>query len=158
VRQWDSQDFPLIKQQARELGATVFFAEESGIHSHYHTGTTWAPAGQTPLVSATGRRFSLNMPSAAELRFMLHDGTVTAPVFKSFLQRLMAGATNPIFVVVDGHPTHQSKLVREFVHSQAGQLQLFFLPPYSLRLTPTSRSGRMSSDASGANSSRARMR
>lgn len=140
VRQWESEDFPAIKQQARALGATVFFADESGIRSDYHTGTTWAPAGQTPIVSATGRRFSLNMLSAVspkgEFRFMLHDGTVTAPVFKSFLQRLMAGATNPVFVVVDGHPTHKSKLVREFVDSQAGQLQLYFLPPYSPQLNP----------------------
>lgn len=140
VRQWEAEEFPAIKQQARESGATVFFADESGIRSDYHTGTTWAPTGQTPVVSATGRRFSLNMLSAVsprgEFRFMLHDGTVTAPIFKRFLQRLMSGATSPVFVVVDGHPTHKSNLVRAFVDSQAGKLQLFFLPPYSPQLNP----------------------
>ena len=84
VRKWETEEFPAIKQQAREQGATVFFADEAGIRSDYHTGTTWAPAGQTPVVTATGRRFSLNMLSAVspkgEFRFMLHDGTVTAPV------------------------------------------------------------------------------
>ena len=92
------------------------------------------------VVTATGRRFSLNMLSAVspkgEFRFMLHDGTVTAPVFKTFLQRLMVGATNPVFVVVDGHPVHKSALVRQYIESQGGKLQLFFLPPYSPQLNP----------------------
>ena len=118
----------------------MFFADEAGIRSDYHTGTTWAPAGQTPVVTATGRRFSLNMLSAVsprgEFRFMLHDGTVTAPIFKTFLQRLMVGVTNPVFVVVDGHHVHKSALVRQYIKSQAGMLQLFFLPPYSPQLNP----------------------
>ena len=92
------------------------------------------------MVTATGRRFSLNMLSAVspkgEFRFMLHDGTVTAPVFKTFLQRLMVGATNPVYVVVDGHPVHKSAMVRQYIESQGGQLQLFFLPPYSPQLNP----------------------
>jgi transposase len=140
VRKWETEEFPAIKKQAREQGATVFFADEAGIRSDYHTGTTWAPAGQTPVVTATGRRFSLNMLSAVspkgEFRFMLHDCTVTAPVFKTFLQRLMVGATNPVFVVVDGHPVHKSALVRQYIESQAGNLQLVFLPPYSLQRNP----------------------
>ena len=64
VRKWETKEFPAIKQQAREQDAAVFFADEAGIRSDYHTGTTWAPAGQTPVVTATGRRFSLNMLSA----------------------------------------------------------------------------------------------
>ena len=140
MRKWETEEFPAIKQQARAQGATVFFADEAGIRSDYHTGTTWAPAGQTPVVTATGRRFSLNMLSAVspkgEFRFMLHDDTVTAPVFKTFLQRLMVGATNPVFVVVDGHPVHKSALVRQYIESQGGKLQLFILPPYSPQLNP----------------------
>jgi hypothetical protein len=89
VRQWETKEFSAIKQQARELEATVFFADEAGIRSDYHIGTTWAPAGQTPVVTAIGRRFSLNMLSAVspkgEFRFMLQDGIVTAPVFNTYL-------------------------------------------------------------------------
>lgn len=60
---------------------------------------------------------------------MLHDGTVTAPVFTSILQRLMVGATNPMFVVVDGHFVHKFALVWQYIESQAGQLQLCILLP-----------------------------
>ena len=121
-------------------GASIYFADEAGIRSDYHTGTTWAPVGETPVVKVTGRRFSLNMISAVsprgEFRFMLHEGTVTAKVFKRFLQRLLIGTKRPIFLIVDGHPTHKAKLVKSFVESTNGQLKLFFLPPYSPHLNP----------------------
>lgn len=140
VRQWEVETYPTIKTEAAAAGATIYFADESGIRSDYHTGTTWAPCGETPVVEVTGRRFSLNMISAVsprgDFRFMIHEGTVTAPVFKTFLQRLMVGATRPVFVVVDGHPVHKSKLVKTYVESLNGQLKLFFLPPYAPHLNP----------------------
>ncbi|MFC3403093.1 IS630 family transposase [Ralstonia solanacearum] len=140
VRQWESETYPQIRAEARAVGATIYFADESGIRSDYHTGTTWAPRGQTPVVGVTGRRFSLNMISAVsprgEFRFMVHDGSVNATVFVEFLKRLMIGATKPVFVVVDGHPVHRSKPVRTYVESQQGRLKLFYLPPYSPHLNP----------------------
>ena len=140
VRRWETETYPEIRAEARRVGARIYFADEAGIRSDYHTGTTWAPAGQTPVVEVTGRRFSLNMISAVspqgEFRFMAHEGTVTAAVFKRFLQRLLIGAERPIFLIVDGHPTHKSKLVRRYVESTEGRLKLFFLPPYAPHLNP----------------------
>ena len=96
VRTWETETYPAIRAEARRVGATIYFADESGIRSDYHTGTTWAPQGQTPEVSSTGLRFSLNMISAVstqgEFRFMLHEGSVGAKVILEFLKRLMIGA------------------------------------------------------------------
>ncbi|WP_193393225.1 transposase, partial [Ventosimonas gracilis] len=90
---WETETFPAIVLQAKREDAAVYFADESGIRSDYHKGTTWAPKGETPIVEATGRRFSLNMLSAispsGKMRFMLNDGTTTAPVFIEFLKRLL---------------------------------------------------------------------
>ncbi|WP_234485026.1 IS630 family transposase [Noviherbaspirillum pedocola] len=140
VRRWETKTYPQIKAEARATGAMVYFADEAGIRSDYHTGTTWAPVGETPVVAVTGRRFSLNMISAVsprgDFRFMVHEGTVTAPVFKDFLSRLMIGATRPVFVIVDGHPIHKSRLVQDYVDGLNGQLRLFYLPPYAPHLNP----------------------
>ena len=68
VQQWESEIYPSIKAQARAEDATIYFADEAGIRSDYHTGTTWAPVGETPVVSVTGRRFSFNMISAVSPR------------------------------------------------------------------------------------------
>ena len=89
VHQWESETYPAIRVQAQATGATIYFADESGIRSDYHTGTSWAPQGQMPVVAVTYRRFSLNNISAVgprgEFRFMLHEGSVTAQVLREFL-------------------------------------------------------------------------
>ena len=140
VRAWEAEIYPESRAEAKVVGATIYFADESGIRSDYHTGTTWAPIGETPVVEVTGRRFSLNMISAVsprgEFRFMLHDGSVNAEVFREFLKRLMVGAKQPVFLIVDGHPIHKAKLIKDFVAAQDGKLKLFTLPPYSPQLNP----------------------
>lgn len=140
VEQWQTEAFPRLRAEAKKVGAMIYFADEAGVRSDYHAGTTWAPCGQTPVVKATGRRFGMNVISAVsargDFRFMVHEGTVTAVVFREFLKRLMAGAKQPIFLVVDGHPTHKAKLVKEYVAQQQGKLKLVYLPPYSPQLNP----------------------
>ncbi|WP_454634860.1 transposase [Bradyrhizobium cenepequi] len=70
------------------------------------------------------------------LRFMVVKGGVGAQVFIQFLQRLMHRQRRPVFLIVDGHPAHRSKLVKAYIESLAGKLRLFFLPPYSPELNP----------------------
>ncbi len=140
VRTWETETYPAIRAEAKRVGATIYFGDESGIRSDHHTGTTWAPQGQTPVVRATGRRFSLNMISAVstqgEFRFMLHEGSVGAKVFLEFLKRLMVNAEKPVFLIVDGHSIHKAKLVKSYVERLDGKLKLFYLPPYSPHLNP----------------------
>ncbi len=71
-----------------------------------------------------------------DFRFMVHTGTVTATVFMDFLKRLLIGATRPAYAVVDGHPIHKAKLVRDYVAKQEGRLKLFYLPLYAPQLNP----------------------
>lgn len=71
-----------------------------------------------------------------DFRFMMHEGTVTAPVFKDILSRLMIDAAKPVFVILEGHPIHKSRLVRDYVDGLNGKLQLFRLPPYAPHLNP----------------------
>jgi transposase len=140
VQSWQENDYPKIAKRAKKEGALIFFADEAGIRSDNHAGTTWAPVGQTPVVKATGARFGFNMLSAVNalghFRFMTVEGTVTATVFREFLKRMITGMDRKIFLVVDGHPTHKAKLVRQFVADHSDRIELFFLPPYSPELNP----------------------
>ena len=140
VQRWKEEQFPAIRKQAKAEGATIYFADEAGIRSDYHAGTTWAPVGRTPVVRATGARFSLNMLSAVSaqgaLRFMIHEGTVNAAVFIDFCRRLLRDADGPVYLVVDGHPAHRARATTEFVASTDGRLKLFLLPAYSPELNP----------------------
>lgn len=140
VRRWKEEDYPKLRSRARRLGAQIFFGDEAGVRSDFHSGTTWGRRGHTPIVSSTGARFRVNMISAisaqGQLRFMLTEGRVTASVFLEFLKRLMVNVSAPIFLVVDGHSTHKAKSVRRFVEAQGGRLELHYLPAYSPELNP----------------------
>lgn len=140
VERWREQDYPLIAARAKREGAVVMFADESGIRSDHHAGTTWAPQGRTPRVQATGARFGLNMLSAisarGDFRFMTHEGRIDAAVFCEFLRRLLVGMSRKVFLIVDGHPVHKSAAVKRFAAQHASELELFFLPPYSPELNP----------------------
>ncbi|HLG19648.1 MAG TPA: IS630 family transposase [Bdellovibrionota bacterium] len=140
VEQWLKKEFPRIKAQAKRLKATIYFEDEAGVRSDVHSGKTWAVRGQTPIVRVTGARFGMNLISAVsprgEMKFMVIHGTMAAKQFCEFLRRLIHNARRPIFLIVDGHPTHRAKKVSTFVKSTHGKLRLFFLPPYSPELNP----------------------
>lgn len=141
VEHWKKTIFPQIKKRAKKLGATIYFEDESGIRSDFHAGTTWAAKGKTPVIKVTGARFSTNMVAAistrGHLRFMVHQGAVTAVVICDFLKKLMHNAQSPVFLIWDGHPTHKSKKVRKCIESFDGILEVYFLPSYSPDLNPT---------------------
>lgn len=140
VEKWLKQEYPKIRALAKREGAEIYFEDEAGLRSDFHAGTTWAVAGHTPVVRVTGARFGLNMISAISsrggLRFMVVKGSVRAKQFIEFIKRLLHGARRPVFLIVDGHPTHRAKAVRRHVESLGGKLRLFFLPPYSPELDP----------------------
>ena len=71
------------------------------------------------------------------MRFMTIDGKLNEDKFTDFLRRLVHNAKRPIFLIVDGHPTHKSKKVRKYIESTEGRLRLFILPPYSPELNPS---------------------
>ena len=140
VDRWKREQFPAIREQAAAAGATIWFADEAGVRSDYHAGTTWAPVGRTPIVRTTGARHSVNLSSAVTaqgaLRFAAYEGTFTSATFIDFCQRWLHDADRPVFLVVDGHPTHRSRAVQDFVASTNGRLRLFLLPGYSPELNP----------------------
>ena len=140
VRRWLQEEYPAIRQQARQGGAEIYLGDEAGVRSDCHAGTTGGIKGQTPVVRSTGQRSSVNRLSAVSargaLRFMLTPGRVNGPVFVEFLKRLMHNAARPIFLILDGGSYHHSRPVKDYVAGLGGRVQLFFLPPYSLELNP----------------------
>ena len=140
VVDWMAKDFPKIKKMAKDAGADIFFGDEDSVRSDYHSGTTWAPKGKTPVVVTTGARFKVNVISAispkGELRFMATENNVNAKVFCEFLSCLLADATAPVFLIVDNHSVHRSAEVQKFVSETEGKLKIFYLPPYSPELNP----------------------
>lgn len=140
VKQWLREKYPKIASSAKLRKAKIFFGEEGGIQSDFHSGTTWGIREKTPVVSATGARFGLNMISAlsprGQLMFMVTKGGVGAEVFIEFIARLLRDIKGVVFLIVDDHPAHKAVLVKKFVESVKDRFQIFFLSPYWPELNP----------------------
>jgi transposase len=140
VRQWVEEEYPSIAREAKQLGAEIWFGDESGLRSDFHAGTTWGRKGQTPVVRTTGTRYRLNMLSVVNrrgrMRFMIEKSRLNGEVICRFLDRLMVGSSKPIFLIWDGHPNHKSTKVAGKVRSYKGKLRLYLLPGYSPELNP----------------------
>jgi hypothetical protein len=111
-----------------------------GLRSDHVSGTSFALKGETPVVRATGKRFSCNMiwaiTNRGELNFMVFEGTFKNATFIEFSRRLLKQATRKIYLIVDGHPVHRSVAVKQFVAENAERLRLIRLPGYCPELNP----------------------
>jgi len=140
VKRWLNEEYPEIQKLAKKEGATIYFGDEAGVRSDYHSGTTWGVRGKTPIVRTTGARFSMNLISAVSaqgaMRFMTVEGRMNSDKFIVFLKRLIHNHEKPIFLIVDGHPSHKSGKVKKYIATTQGKLRLFLLPPYSPELNP----------------------
>jgi transposase len=140
IQQWLDQDYPKLRRRAKKHGAEIFFLDEAGFQSDPVLGRTYGLKGQTPVVATSGQRQSINAISAVnakgEFWYDLYSGKLNAARFLEFLRAFMKGRRKRVFLVVDGHPSHTAKVVRAYVQSLEGRLELHFLPPYAPDLNP----------------------
>ena len=137
VREWLDKEYPAIKRRATKEKGTIYFGDETGMRSDHQAGRSYAPKGETPIITATGQRFSLNMISAisnkGHLQFMIID-RFNGEVFLDFLKRMIKYSREKVFFVTDGHPAHKTKKVKEWLNENKSRIEVFFIPPYSPEL------------------------
>lgn len=139
VNEWLEEKYPAIKQRAQRDNSEIFWGDETGMRSDHHAGRSYAPKGKTPVVSSTGNRFKANMISAISnkgvLRFMIYE-RFNSGIFIKFLTRLVERNKRKIILIVDGHPAHRTKKVKEWLMQHADRIELEYLPGYSPELNP----------------------
>jgi transposase len=140
IARWLKREYPAIARQAKREHAVIYWGDEMGLRSDHVTGTSYAPVGRTPVVRATGQRFGCNMISAitnkGALAFMVFQGKFKAPVFVTFLQRLLKQVVGTIYLIVDGHPVHKSVKAMRFAATHSSRLRLIRMPGYCPELNP----------------------
>lgn len=103
------------------------------------SGASWAPKGQTPIIQF---HFNWNHVSViawltrTNCLFRLHEGSIKKEEIVEFLKALKAHLKQPLLVIWDGLKAHRSRLVREYLDSLGGSIQIAFLPPYAPDLNP----------------------
>jgi len=140
IARWLRVEYPAIARQAHREGATIYWGDEMGRRSDHVAGTSYALIGQTPIVRATGQRFGCSMISAITNRghvvFRVFHGKFNGPLFVDFLQRLRKQCSTKLYLIVDGHPVHRSRLAKAYVARHATWIRLIQLPGYCPELNP----------------------
>ena len=122
VERWLKEEYPAIQKEAKAAKATIYFGDEAGVRSDYHSGTTWAPKGQAPVVRTTGARHSLNLVSAVSAKGSIKTNAVKPAVMngrlgmssrmalKSPMRLLICFCTprGPMFCIRPGSPSKYS--------------------------------------------------
>jgi transposase len=68
--------------------------------------------------------------------FRLYAGAVKSPQVVDFLQALTRHIGRPLLIVWDRLAAHRSRLVRDYVDSRKGGIEVAYLPPYAPELNP----------------------
>ena len=128
------------KKNCAKQGRTIVFIDESGVSERPHRVRTWAPRGKTPILQYS---FTWNQLSAVagvtfwNIYFKLVNGAVRAPELVAFLKNLRRHLRGrKLLIIWDRLQAHRSRLVRDYVDTEGGDIQLEFLPPYAPELNP----------------------
>ena len=99
--------------------------------------TVWRPTGGREQVRASFSRESVRIFGAMsqdELQIKIVEST-NSETFREFLEEIRRDRPR-LFMVLDNASYHKSKAVREYVESAGGDVELEFLPPYTLAAEP----------------------
>lgn len=127
------------QKKAKREKRLIVFIDESGISERPTRVRTWAPRGQTPII-----QFHFNWKHLSVIAgltrtnylFRFHEGSIKKEQIVEFLKALKAHLKQRLLIVLDGLRAHKSKLVRDYLDSTNGHIQIAFLPPYSPDLNP----------------------
>jgi len=126
-------EYPALQQQAKIEKAQIFWGDEMGLRSDHAVGRSYGLKGHTPVIVATGKRFGCHTISAitnqGQLNFLVFKGRLVAKVFLEFLHRLLRQSKRKVFLLVDNHPGHRSKKVKQWLQEQVEKIACFFCLP-----------------------------
>ena len=140
VAKWLEEQYPTIKQQAKQEGAEIHWGDETGIANNCQHGRSYAPRGQTPAIRLPAKKERINLISSVTnqgtVRFMIYDGTMNSQMMIKFMKRLIKDAGRKVYLILDNLRVHHSKIVKDWVTRHEDRIALFFLPSYSPELNP----------------------
>jgi transposase len=140
IEEWKTETLPDIVKRAKKRGALILFLDEAGIVSDAPLGKTWGERAQRTEIRTSGQRQKVNVLSGVSpsgtFRYEVYSHRFTASFFVEVLKKFSRRIRRPVFFVVDRHPVHRAKIVKDYVKSTKGKVELYFLPPYAPDLNP----------------------
>lgn len=134
-KKWLRYEVPKIRRCVKKHRGILYFQDESNVSLTAFLGKTWAPCGETPKSSVTGKRAGIAANSAisrsGRLLFRLLEKRIASKEVIEFLQQMLNHhPRRHLVVVMDQAPPHTSKKTQAWIACQP-RLHVFHLPKYS---------------------------
>jgi len=135
------------KKNARRHHAWLVFEDESGVSQQPVVRRTWAPRGETPILTHTGGHWKrLSIAGALAFRwdgrrtrffFQTRAGTYTDVALIAFLRALKRHFPRQrVMLIWDGLGGHKSRVMATYLAGQRAWLTVERLPAYAPELNP----------------------
>jgi transposase len=128
-----------LKKKAQRQGRLIVFIDESGLSTQPTRVRTWALRGQTPLLQETFNWKSLSLIGGMVLwqfYFQIYPGSIKSLQVVQFLKHLQRHVPGKLLVLWDGASIHRSVMVREYIASTQGEIEVEQLPAYAPEINP----------------------
>ena len=76
------------------------------------------------------------LSSQGKVRFMIYQDTMNQQRLIRFLERLVRGSEQKVFLILDNLKVHHGKLVAAWLEKRKDKMEVFFLPPYAPEYNP----------------------
>ncbi|WP_301280886.1 IS630 family transposase [Leptospira santarosai] len=113
--------------------------DESGLTQVPTVFRTWAPVGQTPVLTHVGSWKKISVIGAItqkNLYFQILKRAAKQEDIIYFLKFLLRNIPGKLIIIWDRINIHRSLAVNEFINSLNGRITIEFLPPYAPELNP----------------------
>jgi len=113
------------------IGGPFIFIDESRLSERPTRVRTWAPKGQTLVI-----QFHFNWKHVSAIAglsyhnclFRLYDGAIKSAQIVEFLKALRAHLKRRLMIIWDGAAQHKSRIVRDYLDSTGGAVQMALCP------------------------------
>jgi len=130
--------FDNFKGLADDKKGTFIFQDEMSSKLHPNKGRIWTRENKPFIETECSHKKTFVVGGVAPDKgkvFTITDNKFNSEVFIRFLKLILSSTRGPILLVIDNHPVHHSKKVKDFLDDKH-RIQLIPLPKYSPDLNP----------------------
>lgn len=132
IKKWLEEEYPSIRQRAREKKIEIFWGDEMGLSSCDHRGRSYSKKGSKSIINKKSHRYRANMIAAitnqGSMRWMVFEENFTIKILLKFLRRLIYKSKNKIFMILDNHKVHHAKSIKNWLNKNQEKIEIFFAP------------------------------
>ena len=134
IRHWLRQEYPGVRQLARQEKAIIFWSEIMELYSDQTIGRNYGENEEIPAIlhAETEVRYNIiyAITNQGKFNFMVFKNQLNTENFMIFINRLIRQANRKIFLMTNSHAFLKPKQFKTWLDSNYDNVRIYFLPGF----------------------------